>query len=60
MVTYHEGNGMNLEIERSNGVFELVIEVPRSSVEGEAAKVIGAGNVERLQKKRRWNLSRLM
>ena len=58
--TYHEGNGAKLEFERSNGVFELMIELPRSAVEGGAAKVIGAGNVESLQNEQSWNLSRLM
>ena len=59
-ITYHEGNGTKLEFERSNGVFELMIERPRSSGKGGAAKVIGAGNVESLQRERSWNLSRLM
>ena len=58
--TYHEGNGAKLEFERSNGVFELMIELPHNTVEGGAAKVIGAGNVDGLQKKRSWNLSRPM
>ena len=53
--TYHEGNGT-----KSNGVFQWMIERPRSSGEGGAAKVIGAGNVECLQKERSWNLSRWM
>ena len=58
--TYNEGNGAKLKFERSNGVFELMIELPRSAVEGGAAKVIGAGNVESLQNEQSWNLSRLM
>ena len=58
--THHEGKDGKLKFERWSGVFELMIELPHSSVEGGAAKVMGAGGVESLQKERSWNLSRLM
>ena len=42
---YHEGNGTKLERTMSHGVFELLIELPHSSMRDGTAKVIGAGNV---------------
>ena len=52
--------GIKLEFKNSNGVFELMIELTGSSMEDGTAKVIGAGNVESLQRERSWNLSQVM
>ena len=57
---YHEDSGMKLELERSNGVCELMIDLRRCSMEDGTAEAMRAGNVECLQKERTWNLSHLM
>ena len=49
-----------LELERSNGVCELMIDLRRRSMEDGTAEAMRAGNVEGLQKERTWNLSQVM
>ena len=44
--------GMELELECVDGVFELMIELGGTSIEGGAAKEIGVGIVESLQEER--------
>ena len=51
---------MKLELERSNGVCELMIDLRRRSMEDGTAEAIRASNVEGLQKERTWNLSQVM
>ena len=48
---------MKLELERSNGVCELMIDLRRRSMEDGTAEAMRAGNVEGLQIERSWNLS---
>ena len=51
---------MKLELERSNGVCELMIDLRKLWMEDGTAEAMRAGNVEGLQKERSWNLSQLM
>ena len=53
--TNNQNDGTELELKRSTGVFELMIELRGTSMEGGTAKVIGVGNVESLQEERSWN-----
>ena len=51
---------MKLELERSNGVCESMIDLRRRSMEDGTAEAIRAGNVECLPIERSWNLSQVM